>query len=55
MSDSRKIYGWEDSGVFFLSPFEAARGTYRPINRYDTREEAQAEADRRNCVVVWEN
>lgn len=62
MSEPRKIYGWEDNGVVFLSTTrEGERRPWRAMNRYDTREEAEAEVKRRNtlgrtnCVLVWEN
>lgn len=56
----RTIYGWEDNGVVFLSPFSASYAQ-RPANRYVSRSEAEAYVATRNspghlnCVIVWEN
>lgn len=50
----RAVYGWLDNGIYCLSP-EPADVTRRPLNRYDTKEDAEAEAMARNCVIEWEN
>lgn len=50
----RTIYGWAENGVWCLSP-EPAGVPHRPLNRYDTKEDAEAEAMARNCEIVWEN
>lgn len=50
----RTVYGWVTNGVYYLSP-DPADVSRRPLNRYDTREDAEAEAVARNCVIAWDN
>lgn len=49
----RTVYGWETNGLFCVSPFPHDMPR-RPLNRHDTKEEAEAEAASRNCVIKWE-
>lgn len=49
----RLIYGWIDHDKAFLSPFPPTRAR-RPLNWYDSREEAEAEAAQRRCIIEWE-
>lgn len=55
---TRKIYGWEEDGAFFLSPFPRSKGG--PKNQYADRAALDAEIARRNppltnnIELVWE-
>lgn len=50
----RAVYGWMANGLWCLSP-EPADVPRRPLNRYDAKEDAEAEAMARNCVIIWED
>lgn len=50
----RTVYGWMANGVWCLSP-EPAGAARRPLNRYDAKEDAEAEAMARNCTIIWED
>ncbi len=55
MERQRTIYGWQDAtdNKFCLSPVPAGTKVPRPANRYETREAAVAEAERRGCLIEW--
>lgn len=48
----RTAYVWQDNDVFFLSPLDASVER-RPMNRYDTWEEVEAEVAARGLKLEW--
>lgn len=51
--NTRTVYAWQDGGEFMLSPFAEARNGWRPIDRFDSREELEARVMSRGCEVQW--
>lgn len=55
-SSRRKLYAEQISdGEFVLSAFPEVAATRRPVARFNTRQEVEQEAARRNCEVVWQD
>lgn len=52
-STARTIYGWEEQGVFFLSPEPYDPDRRQPVNWYNTREEADRVAAERGVRLSW--
>lgn len=50
----RKVYASQEGNEFMLSPLEQAVNGYRPIARYDSKEQLLAETNVRNCEVIWQ-
>ena len=51
---ARVVYAEEIDGQFYLSPFAEAKagGRYRPIARFDTKEQLEQHVQGR-CEVQW--
>lgn len=47
----RAVYGWIKDGRSFLSKFP--REANGPAGQYGTKDEAEAEAARRNLAIEW--
>lgn len=52
---TRKLYGWEKDGKFYLSAFDKPRlDKLRPAGEYETRDALDAEVARRGADLIWE-
>lgn len=50
----RKVYAFQEGSEFMLSPIEQSINGYRPIARFDSREELLAATRDRKCEVIWQ-
>lgn len=50
---ARTVFAEQAGNEFVVSPFEEARNGYRPIGRFDSKEELEAYVASKRCVVQW--
>lgn len=49
----RTVYGFPVGDEWGLSPFAEVKGKWRPIQRFDTKEQLQEYVTSRGCEVQW--